>query len=240
MELIGNMKDSLYEIMYHSSRDLEAGFALSIKKKMEAEHNSFAHDDSFPMKPQRIINDMQKAMDQEDILLCDVGAHKMWIARHYNCSSINTTIISNGFASMGIAVPGAIAAKIVKPDRKVLAVAGDGGFMMNCQELETACRIGTPFVTLIWNDGSYGLIKWRQMEQFGRSACVDFTNPDFRLLAESMHCKGYRIERAEDLLPVLEDAFEQKVPAIIDCRVDYGENIKLTERLCLVDEGEEE
>ena len=136
---------------------------------------------------------------------------------------------------MGIAIPGAVAAKLVNPGKKVLAVTGDGGFMMNSQELETACRIGTPFVTLIMNDESYGLIKWKQLEQFNKSAYVDFTNPDFQLYAEAMHCKGYRIEKAEDLIPTLIDAFTQIVPSIIDCRVDYSENIKLTQHLNEID-----
>ena len=187
------------------------------------------------MKPQRIINDIQKVMGSHDILVSDVGAHKMWIARHYNCHNVNTCIISNGFASMGIAIPGAIAAKLVHPNSNVIAVTGDGGFMMNMQELETACRINTPFVTLIMDDESYGLIKWKQMEQFNHSACVDFTNPDFKLLAEAMHCKGYRIEKASDLIPTLKEAFAQTVPSVIDCRVDYEENIKLTKHLQMIE-----
>jgi len=235
-EVIGDLRDSLYEIMRRSARETEPVYALEIKKKMEAEHAGYAKDDSFPMKPQRIINDIQKALDDDDVLVCDVGAHKMWIARHYNCRKVNTTIISNGFASMGIAVPGAVAAKLVRPDHKVLAVTGDGGFMMNCQELETAQRIGAPFVTLIMNDESYGLIKWKQMEQFNRYGHVDFTNPDFKMLAESMHCIGYRIEKAGDLLPTLNEAFRQTVPVVIDCRVDYGENLKLTQNLCAIAE----
>jgi acetolactate synthase-1/2/3 large subunit len=132
---------------------------------------------------------------------------------------------------MGIGVPGAVAAKLINPDKKVLAITGDGGFMMNSQEIETAIRIGTPFVTLIFNDSNYGLIKWKQLEQYGKSCYVDFTNPDFVKLAEGMNAKGYRIEKAEDLIPTLEEAFKQTVPVIIDCPVDYGENIRLTERL---------
>ena len=132
---------------------------------------------------------------------------------------------------MGIGVPGAIAAKLINPDRNVLTITGDGGFMMNSQEIETAVRIGTPFVTLIFNDSNYGLIKWKQLDQYGKSCYVDFSNPDFVKLAESMNAKGYRIEKAEDLIPTLEEAFKQTVPAIIDCRVDYDENVKLTEHL---------
>jgi len=231
VELVGDISDSLNEVLRRSSRESEPAFALEIRERMEAEHLSYANDLSFPMKPQKILNDVRSFMGPDDIVISDVGAHKMWIARHYNCYKPNTCIISNGFASMGIAIPGAIAAKLVNPDRKILAITGDGGFMMNCQEIETAIRIGTPFVALIFNDGSYGLIKWKQLEQFGETNYMDFTNPDFKALAESMHAKGYCVERAEDLIPTLEDAFKQKVPAIIDCRVDYDENLKLTERL---------
>jgi len=210
------------------TRTLEPLHAMKIKKIMKEEHDSYENDISFPMKPQKILHDIRKVMGKEDILLSDVGAHKMWIARHYNCFMPNTCIISNGFATMGIAVPGAIAAKLVNPNQRVLAVTGDGGFMMNCQEFETALRIGTPFVTLIFNDGSYGLIKWKQHDAYGESYFVDFDNPDFVKFAESMHAKGYRISKAEELLPTLEKAFQQTVPVIIDCPVDYAENDKLS------------
>lgn len=134
-------------------------------------------------------------------------------------------------ARMGISVPGAIGARLVYPDKKILAICGDGGFMMNCQEFETALRAKTPFVTLIFNDSSYGLIKWKQMDQYHKNCYVDFTNPDFVKFAESMGAIGYRIEKAEDLVPTLEKAFQQKVPVIIDCPVDYSENTKLTVHL---------
>lgn len=151
-------------------------------------------------------------MGKDDIVISDVGAHKMWIARQYECYKPNTCIISNGFATMGIGVPGAVAAKLIYPEKKVLTITGDGGFMMNSQEIETAIRIGTPFVTLIFNDSNYGLIKWKQLDQYGQECFVNFSNPDFVKLAEGMHAKGYRIEKAEDLIPILEDAFKQNVP----------------------------
>jgi acetolactate synthase I/II/III large subunit len=154
----------------------------------------------------------------------------MWMARHYHCEQPNTCIISNGFAAMGIAIPGAIAAKLVYPDRRVVAVTGDGGFLMNMQELETAKRIGTPFVTLIFNDGGYGLIEWKQMNQFQSSSYIKFDNPDFVKLAESFGLKGYRVESAESLIPILRLALAQDVPAIIDCPVDYRENLEFTKQ----------
>jgi len=154
----------------------------------------------------------------------------MWMARHYHCDRPNTCIISNGFAAMGIAIPGAVAAKLVHPDRKVVAVTGDGGFMMNSQELETALRVKTPFVTIIFNDGGYGLIEWKQQNQFGESNFVHFTNPDFVKLAESMGLKGYRITSALDFVPTLKEALNQDVPAVIDCPIDYRENLRFSKR----------
>lgn len=231
VQVVGDISDSLYEILRRSERETEPVYALEIKKKIQADHDQYEFDDAFPMKPQRLLHDVRKVMGKDDILVSDVGAHKMWIARHYNCYQPNTCIISNGFASMGIAIPGAVAAKLVYPEKKVLAVTGDGGFMMNMQDLETASRIGAGFVTLILNDSSYGLIKWKQMEHFGTTCYTDFTNPDFVKLAEVMGGKGYRVEKADDLMPMLEDAFRQDKLALIDCRVDYDENMKLSAQL---------
>jgi len=231
VEVVGDISESLLNIARRTTRKEEPEYALNIKEKMKTEYASYSEDISFPMKPQKVLSDVRKVMGPDDIIVSDVGAHKMWIARHYDCYKPNTCIISNGFATMGIGVPGAIAAKLINPDKKVLTITGDGGFMMNSQEIETAVRIGTPFVTLIFNDSNYGLIKWKQLDQYGKSCYVDFTNPDFVKLAESMNAKGYRIEKAEDLIPTLEEAFKQTVPAIIDCRVDYDENVKLTEHL---------
>ncbi len=231
VEIIGDISWSLEQIQLRSTRSLEPRYALKIREEMIRENESYADDNSFPMKPQRILSDVRKFMGREDILISDVGAHKMWIARHYQCYKPNTCIISNGFATMGIAVPGGIAAKLLYPEKKILAITGDGGFMMNCQEIETAVRTGTPFVTLIFTDSSYGLIKWKEHDQYGKSFFVDFSNPDFVKFAESMHAKGYRIEKAEDLVPTLQDAFSQTVPSIIECPVDYNENVRLTEKL---------
>ena len=231
LEVVGDISYSLEQILMRCAKQHDASWALDIRKKMVEEYESYEADESFPMKPQKIFREIRKVMGEDDIVISDVGAHKMWLAREYNCLKPNTCIISNGFATMGISVPGALTAKLIHPEKKVLAVTGDGGFMMNAQEFETALREGTPFVTLIFNDSSYGLIKWKQEEQYHSSGYVDFTNPDFVKFAESMHAIGYRIHSAEELIPTLEKAFSQKVPVIIDCPVDYRENMKLTERL---------
>lgn len=132
---------------------------------------------------------------------------------------------------MGIAVPGAIAAKLWGPERRVIAVTGDGGFLMNSQELETAVRLGLPLVILVWRDDGYGVIRWKQQVRFGRTSSVDFGNPDLVRYASSFGAVGYRVTEPSELRPILVDALNSKVPAVIDCPVDYSENLRLTERL---------
>ena len=163
----------------------------------------FKNDTGFPIKPQKIMWDLSSVLDDEDIVISDVGAHKMWIARMFQAQTPNSCIISNGFASMGIALPGAIAAKLAFPDRKSIAVCGDGGFMMNNQEIDTALRLGLDIVILIFNDSKYGLIEWHQLRHFDRATAIDFVNPDFVKFAESFGAKGYRVTSAEELLPTL-------------------------------------
>jgi acetolactate synthase-1/2/3 large subunit len=191
----------------------------------------YADDNGYPVKPQKIINDIRAALGPDDIVISDVGAHKMWLARLYQAERPNTCIVSNGFAAMGISLPGAVAASMVNPDRAILAVTGDGGFMINSQELETAVRLGLSFVVLIWNDSAYGLIEWKQVCQLGRASCVNFDNPDFVLYARSFGAEGYRIEKASDLLPTLRAAIRKPGVTVIDFPVDYRENVFLTERL---------
>ncbi len=235
VQVVGDISDSLEKIAVRCHRESEPELFFRLKELMLEDYSAAESDDGFPIKPQRVLHDVRQVLGREDILISDVGAHKMWIGRQYNCYHPNTCIISNGFASMGISVPGAIAAKLIYPEKKVLAVSGDGGFMMNCQEMETALRIGVPIVVMIFNDSGYGLIRWKQEDHFGSSCFTDFTNPDFVKFAESMGAKGYRIQSAEEIIPVLEDAFSQNVPCIIDCPIDYSENTRLSERLQKMD-----
>jgi acetolactate synthase-1/2/3 large subunit len=233
VEIVGDISDSLNEILKLADRHNKPNpYSIGLRANIRDDYEEYAKDDEFPIKPQKLIYDLRQVMGPDDIVISDVGAHKMWIARHYHCHSPNTCIISNGFAAMGIAIPGALAAKLVYPNRKVVAATGDGGFMMNCQELETALRVGTPFVTLIFNDGGYGLIEWKQENQFGagNSSFVHFGNPDFVKFAESMGLKGYRVESVADFVPLLKEALAQDVPAVIDCRVDYRENRRFTKK----------
>jgi len=206
-------------------------WAGSLHHTITQELKEHAEDDSFPLKPQKILWDLRQVLSPEDTVISDVGAHKMWIARMYQAEKPNTCVISNGFASMGIALPGAIAAKIADPERKVVAVSGDAGFLMNSQEIETAIRWGLALVILIWTDHQYGLIKWHQDKRFGRDSHIDFGNPDYVKYAESFGAKGYKVESAQHFLPVMQEALKCGTVAVVDCPVDYTQNMKLTEKL---------
>jgi acetolactate synthase-1/2/3 large subunit len=204
---------------------------FNLRETIVGELAAHKDNDAYPLKPQRIIWDIRQALDDEDIVVSDVGAHKMWMARMYQAERPNTCIISNGFASMGIGVPGVIAAKLAKPEVTALTVTGDAGFMMNSQEIETALRFNIPIIILIWTDSEYGLIKWHQLRRFGRDTNISFSNPDFVKYAESFGAKGYKIEKAQDLIPTIKQAKQDNTVVIIDCPVDYSENMKLTEKL---------
>lgn len=232
VEMVGNIKHSLACLLAQGIQPKDLAYASdTLREIILARMTEHRDDKAFPMKPQKILSDIRSVLAENDILISDVGAHKMWIARMYPCYQPNTCIISNGFAAMGIAVPGAFVAKLIYPERNCLAVCGDGGFLMNSQELETAVRVGVPFVTLIFNDEAYGLIEWKQMNTFGRPAHIDFTNPDFVKYAQAFGAKGYRVQGSDELVPILKDAFDQNVPSVIDCPVNYAENLRLTEEL---------
>jgi acetolactate synthase I/II/III large subunit len=204
---------------------------MQARQLLHTEIASHQHDVSFPLKPQKIVADIRAALSDNDLVLCDTGALKMWMARLFPCYQPDTCLISNSLATMGFSLPGAIAAKLIDPKRKVIAAMGDGAFLMNSQELETAKRENVAFVVLIWRDNAYGLIEWKQEMEFGQSAHVKFTNPDFVTYAQSFGIKGYQITKSEDLLPTLKQALASDELVIIDCPVDYTENIKLIEKL---------
>jgi acetolactate synthase-1/2/3 large subunit len=190
-----------------------------------------AGDDGFPLKPQRIVADTRAALGRSDIVLADTGAVKMWMARLYPTYEPNTCLVSNGLSTMAFALPGAIAAKLAVPGRRVLAAVGDGAFLMNSQEIETAVRERIPLTVLIWQDDAYGLIKWKMNLEIGHDVATDFSNPDFVAYAESFGARGYRVRAASDLLPMLTDALASDAVTIIACPVDYSENLRLTDAL---------
>jgi acetolactate synthase I/II/III large subunit len=194
-------------------------------------------DDRFPLAPARIVADTRAALGREDIVLVDTGALKMWMARLYPTYAPNTCLISNGLSTMAWTVPGAIGAKIAKPEARVLVATGDGAFLMNSQEIETALRLGLPMVILIWVDDAYGLISWKMDLEIGHNVDTRFGNPDFVAYAESFGAKGYRIESAGDLLPTLEKALADDTVSVIACPVDYTANSELIRSLGDLDEA---
>jgi acetolactate synthase-1/2/3 large subunit len=219
-------------MMYELGWDAPVPPRQGVEADGAREAREAATSDVCPMKPQRILRDLRSFMADDDILISDVGAHKMWVARCYPAFAPNSVVISNGFCSMGIAVPGAISAKMVRPERTVVGLCGDGGFMMNLQELATAVQYGVPAIFMVWEDGAYGLIAWKQEVQYGRTSHTDFVNPDLVALSRAFGASATRIERADALgAALLEARAETKRPSVIIVPVDYSENVKLTRRL---------
>ena len=162
------------------------------------------------IRPQKALWDVRAALGPRDILLSGVGAHKMWIARYYQCDEPNTCIIPNGFCSMGLPLPGAIAAHLVHPDRKIFAIAGDGDFLMNVQEMETARRLNANITVMVWEDGGYGLIAWKQDNEFGNHTDLSFGNPSWLELAKAFGWHGQHVTRSKDLAPAIKSALAHK------------------------------
>ncbi|MEF8794468.1 acetolactate synthase large subunit [Thiohalorhabdus sp.] len=230
VEVVGDIAEAL-NYLSDAVTPRKANIIPKLHDPVMRELRAYDEDTSVPFKPQRVIADLDRALDPRDIVVSDVGAHKVWVARMFPSSVPNTCIISNGFASMGIALPGAIAAKLVHPERKVVAIAGDGGALMNIQELETAVRLGTPVVLLVFVDNMYGLIEWKQQQRYGHSTEVGIGNPDWVKLAESFGARGTRVTASDELGPALEWGLDQDLPVILEVPVDARENLKLTEHL---------
>jgi acetolactate synthase-1/2/3 large subunit len=207
-----------------------------IRERLATELARGAADDRFPLSPARIVADTRQALEREDIVLVDTGALKMWMARLYPTYAPNTCLISNGLSTMAWTLPGALAAKLARPDRKVLVSTGDGAFMMNSQEIETALREKIPLTVLVWVDDEYGLITWKMDLELGESMDTSFGNPDFVKYAESFGARGYAIGAADELLPVLKEALAFDGVSIIACPVDYRPNLELTNALGELDE----
>ena len=236
LEVIGDLAHTLWMLNSRLDQAEMPEFNLqqqaATRRDMAADFAEFKDDDTVGViKPQKVLWDVREFLGPNDILLSDVGAHKMWIARHYHCHEPNTCLIPNGFCSMGFALPGAIAANLVIPDRKVLAICGDAGFLMNVQEMETAKRLNSGIVVMVWEDNAYGLIAWKQTNQFGYHTDLQFGNPDWLLLAQSFGWNGYKVNRSAELLSVLENAFSDEGPSLVVVPIDYSENIRLTQRL---------
>jgi acetolactate synthase-1/2/3 large subunit len=236
VEVVGDLAHTLWMLNERAAARGLPDWDFSVQRAARRTMNQefFAHRDDDTrgaIRPQKAVWDARAVMAPDDVLLSDVGAHKMWVARYYQCDEPNTCLIPNGFCSMGFALPGAIAAKLVHPERRVLAICGDGGFLMNVQEMETARRLGTNLVALVWEDRGYGLIGWKQDNEFGHHVQVSFDNPDWVKLAESFGWAGMRVERSVELRPALEKAFAANLPALIAIPIDYHENALLSARL---------
>jgi acetolactate synthase-1/2/3 large subunit len=231
VEVVADVREALELLNGLVKGEKDPAPFLTLRRFILEQLEEGATDDSFPLKPQRILRDLRAHMGRDDILISDVGSHKLWIARTYPAYEPNTVLISNGFAAMGFALPAAISAKLVHPEKKVVAVSGDGGFLINCQELETTRRLGLAVVNVIFRDGGYNLIQWKQQTHLGRESGVTFGNPDFVELARAFGAKGYRVDSARQLGPILAEAMAHPGPSIVDVPVDYRENAKLTARL---------
>jgi len=208
-----------------------------IRRLLAEELDRGAADDRFPLAPARIVADTRAAMGRDDIVLVDTGALKMWMARLYPTYEPNTCLISNGLSTMAWTLPGAIGAKLARPDARILVSTGDGSFLMNSQEIETALREGIAMVVLIWVDDAYGLISWKMDLELGHDVDTTFNNPDFVAYAESFGATGYRIETAAELLPTLRTALAADTVSVIACPVDYSANLELIRSLGELDES---
>jgi acetolactate synthase-1/2/3 large subunit len=225
VELVGDIAHVLARLATGCTRAATGGVSAATSGLRDVTFsalNDAREDDHFPMRPPRVLWEIRQALGRHDLLISDVGLHKLWIARMFPAHEPNTVLIANGLAGMGIALPTAIAAKLVYPERRVVTVSGDGGFLMNCQELETAVRLRTPVVNVLWENGQFGSIAWKQDKKFGRHFDVDFGNPDFVKLAESFGLPAWRCGSADDFSRLLAGALDLDVPSLIVVPIDYS------------------
>ena len=214
-------KQRQYRILHSDPPELFKKIKTEIVWRLER----YKNDISYPIKPEKLVLDVRDALDDSDLVISDVGVHKLWIAKIYNTYTTNTCIVPNGFCSMGFALPAAIAAQLVDPSHKIVAMCGDGGFLMNVQEIETAVRLRLPIIVIVWCDYDYGMISLKQIYEFGRSAFTKFNNPNFVKLAESFGAIGYNVRSAQEFSKVLEKAkLSKSIPVIISIDVDYSRN----------------
>jgi acetolactate synthase-1/2/3 large subunit len=231
VELVGDIYNILTRLAEECRHVPHEGGSARLRDLVLGRFEQARDDDHFPVQPPRALYDIRRALGREDILISDVGLHKLWIARMFPAYEPNTVLIANGLAGMGFALPAAIAAKLVHPERKVVAVNGDGGFLMNAQELETAVRLGTPFVSVIWENNSYGSIVWKQDKKFGSHFGTDFSNPDFVKLAEGFGIPAWRCGSAGDFGERLRHALGLDVPSLIVLPIDYSIDVAISAEL---------
>ena len=232
VELIGDIAHVLASLAAGCHRaPIEPFEACRLHEVVMGAFEESRGDDHFPMRPARVLWDIRQTLGRLDMLVSDVGLHKLWIGRMFPAHEPGTVLIANGLAGMGFALPTAIGAKLVHPDRGVVAVSGDGGFLMNCQELETAVRLRTPVVNVIWENGQFGSIAWKQDKKFGHHFGVDFGNPDFVKLAESFGIPAWRCSNADEFAPRLREALALDLPSLIVVPIDYSIDVAISEQL---------
>jgi acetolactate synthase-1/2/3 large subunit len=231
VELIGDIPHVLSRLTSACRQEPTPGGSSQLRELVQGALYAGRDDDSFPMRPPRVLWEIREVLHRDDILVSDVGLHKLWIGRMFPAHEPNTVLIANGLAGMGFGLPTAIAAKLVHPARRVIAVHGDGGFLMNAQELETAVRLRTPVVNVIWENGQFGSIAWKQDKKFGRHFDVDFGNPDFVKLAQAFGIPAWRCTSAGELGRRLSDALDLDLPSMIVVPIDYSLDVALSDRL---------
>jgi acetolactate synthase-1/2/3 large subunit len=232
VELIGDIAHVIARLAAECDRSLAGPPPeCPLREVVMGAFNEGRDDDHYPMRPARVLWDLREALGPRDLLVSDVGLHKLWIGRMFPAHEPGTVLIANGLAGMGFALPTAIGAKLVHPKRTVVAVSGDGGFMMNCQELETAVRLRTPIVNVIWENGEFGSIAWKQDKKFGRHFGVDFGNPDFVKLADAFGMPAWRCASADEFGSRLQDALGLDVPSLIVVPIDYSIDVAISEQL---------
>ena len=229
LEVTGDIADAVLRIGDALNNTVQWDFTrlLAIREANEVQIAEGADDDRYPVYPQRLVADIRRAMPSEGIVALDNGIYKIWFARNYKAHKPNTVLLDNALATMGAGLPSAMAAHLVYPDRPVIAVCGDGGFMMNSQELETALRLGMHITVVILRDDGYGMIRCKQTRMGYTEFGVGYGNPDFVKYAEAYGASGYRVESAGALLPLLERCIKTPGVHVIDCPVDYGENDRI-------------
>jgi len=241
LELIGDIGNTISRLksVVGSLADRDCSYFERVRDEVRTHIEDGVDDPKFPMIPQRIVGDVRKAMPDDGIVALDNGMYKIWFARNYRTQMANTVLLDNALATMGAGLPSAMMAAMLYPERRVMAVCGDGGFMMNSQEMETAVRLGLNLVVLIVDDSSYGMIRWKQGQAGFDDYGLEFGNPDFVKYAESYGAHGHRIQATEDFLPTLTHCFEVGGVHLVDAPVDYRENKRvlldeLGERVCLL------
>jgi acetolactate synthase-1/2/3 large subunit len=230
LEVVGDIANAVWQINESITVQDHWDFSTfqTVQKEVQEHTTEKSDDPSFPLIPQRLVADVRKAMPDDGIICLDNGMYKIWFARNYKAYQPNTILLDNALATMGAGLPSAIGAAFVHPNRKILAICGDGGFMMNSQELETAVRTKRDVTTLILRDDSYGMIRWKQGTAGFDDWGLEFGNPDFVAYAESYGAKGYRVEKTDDLLSLLKSCLDQGGVNVIEVPIDYAENANLT------------